>query len=129
MALVEADATSQSALDAPGLGEIASPGIKCALVNQPEDPVSPPAPSKDLAAMLDDSQADAEQAAEKPTPALASEAFDGSLVGITETHIYLKKALEATCSEEAKERVGRSPPSLKQSVKKILLLTRPFSFS
>jgi len=185
MALVESDAESRSARDAPGVGELASPGVKSAIVVQKEaepkpalgdDPVAAAAAllADDEEKVVDDAPAAVEETAvegeeEKKAegeeaaaaegeekkegeagedekkgeegdrgaavvPLMVNEQFDDTRLngsdGVqTDTHVYLTKSLQDICSEEAMERIGRSPPQLKQTVQQLLLLTRPFSFS
>jgi len=159
MALFENDEVSESVRNAPDVGILALPGIKCSLVHQSEampppkpENVNPqfeadaaessangqgeselgPGPTEEEAKPQGAATAEGEssQVADNPSPSLeATETFNESRVAGTETYVFIKSMLKVRSSEETMERVARSPPQLARTLVKLLDLVRPISFS
>lgn len=145
MGLIEEDEESQSFRQAPDVGRIEAPAIKCSLVQQKEEKPIPEIETKvikeelkkeeeveGVAVSADDAakedgeeKAEVEEVGEVSVP----EVFNEDRVSGASTHIYLVNALKASSSEEAMERVARAPPRLSRTLERILNLTRPISFS
>ena len=119
MVLVEDDDVSQSARDVPDLGHVIHPGIKSCIVDQNEDP---PVYTPDELAEFG--------AAGPPKEVFKHSRTEGGVGSVgTPPSIYLKNALKSAVSTEAMERADRTPAQLRQCVRQLLMLTRPFSFS
>ena len=101
MVAVEMDGVSKSSLDAPGVGSLPDPAIKCSLVQAKE----PAGPDYKGGAPFDDA----------PLPGQTAK-------------VYLKNCVKTIASEETIARVERAPLEFQQTVQQLLHLTRPFSF-
>ena len=104
--LVERDGASKTARDAPGVGELPAPGVKCALV----------------LGGVSYAEAPSSSGPESARP------FDETPLAGATSHVYLSRALGPAASSEAFDRVNASPLSFQQAIEELLLLTRPFSF-
>ena len=158
MYLMEADSESRSARDAPDVGSLSAPGLKCSTIKQsealPPAPVveetkeeteekkeegggegeakEPPAEGEAAAAEGGEEGEGGENADEEeqaPEPAVPVEVFDDTRKDGTATKVFLANALKLKSSEEATERVERAPPQLVKTIEEVLTLTRPFSFA
>ena len=107
--LVERDAASKSAREAPGVGELPGAAVKCTLVMGDENYDEVPPGGVDP---------------ETAPPAV----FDESPLGAATSHIFLHRCLRAVSSEESMDRVRKAPLKFQQTVEELLHLTRPFSF-
>lgn len=107
--LVERDAASKSAREAPGVGELPGAAVKCTLVMGDENYDEVPPGGVDP---------------ETAPPAV----FDESPLGAATSHIFLHRCLRAVSSEESVDRVRKAPLKFQQTVEELLHLTRPFSF-
>lgn len=147
MGLIEEDEESQSFRQAPDVGPIEAPAIKCSLIQQKEEKVIPEIETKVVeevevkkeedgeAVSGDDAKEEGEEKGEagedkeEVEKKVPPEEFNEDRVAGASTHIYLVNALKASSSEEAMERVARAPPQLSRTLERILKLTRPISFS
>jgi len=93
--LVELDKESQSAKDAPEVGDVVD-GIKCSLILGGEEP--------------------------------SSKAFNDQMVSGTDSQLYMSNCVKHICTPESLARVDASNGQINDTVKSLLLLTRPFSF-
>ena len=93
--LIELDKESQTAKDAPEVGEVVD-GIKCSLILGGEEP--------------------------------SSRAFNDQIMSGTETELYMSNCVKHICTPESLERVDASNGQINDTVRSLLLLTRPFSF-
>mmetsp|Transcript_35976 Transcript_35976/g.46381 ORF Transcript_35976/g.46381 Transcript_35976/m.46381 type:complete len:249 (+) Transcript_35976:12-758(+) len=172
MVLIEDDEASQSYIEAPDVGPITEPGMKCSLIQQKEEKMIPVIPSS----TNDEGDGGEEKQAEdgsiqvknegeeedvnnnegeggaveggseeetKPSSSLSSaskkkkkkkkappEVFNEHRLKGTTTHLYLVNALkDGHSSEEAMERVSQAPPQVCRTLERLLMMTRPVSFS
>lgn len=105
--LVERDAASKTARDAPGVGDVPGAAVKCTLV------------------MGDVSYAEINPGDEPRTDVPP---FDEMPLAGQTSHIYLHRCLRTVSSDESMERVRKAPLKFQQTVEELLHLTRPFSF-
>ena len=106
--LVERDAASKTAREAPGVGELPGAAVKCALVMGDENYDEVPPGGLD--------------------PNAPPKAFDETPLGGATSHIFLHRCLKAVSSDESMDRVRKAPLKFQQTVEELLHLTRPFSF-
>mmetsp|Transcript_10332 Transcript_10332/g.29508 ORF Transcript_10332/g.29508 Transcript_10332/m.29508 type:complete len:743 (-) Transcript_10332:171-2399(-) len=116
LVLAEMDAISESARKAPGIGDLSGAAVKYSFLNMKDDGAASADP------------AEHEEDFGDPTEAICPGFSDKREQG-TLTHVFLNFLVKEQCSEEANERVESSSEELAQAVERLLLLTRPFSFS
>ena len=111
MAVIEHDAKSKSALEAPNVGTIDAPGIKCTLIAAKE------------------AAYDAGEFEKAPGPGgVRAPKLNKAPMKEMTSHIYLVNCVKPLASEEAMARVKAAPLEFCSTVKQLLRLTRPFSF-
>jgi len=115
LVFAEMDAMSESALNAPGIGDLTGAAVKYSYLQMKEG---------GQASAEDAGVEDFNEEREAIFPGFSDKREDGTL-----THVFLDFLVKEQCSEEATERVVNSSEELAQAVERLLLLTRPFSFS